>query len=223
MSRYRAASLVSSSASAWLASATRALIVDSHELLLQRVLGVVDHLERRRRAAAEVDACCRRCVDVGGHDQRAEHVAVARPSASASARVATAHRVDRLEQLVGVALDASSCWPPTWNATAPGGTWLRNATRGLSGPRDSARPISTAIDDRVDDQQRHQQRRAPQDLQVLAAAASACRSVARARAGSATNAASKSRVGRRRPPRRSSAGVPANSSSPSASTSTRSA
>ena len=32
---------------------------------------------------------------------------------------------------------STSCWPS--------GTWLRKATRGVSGPRDSAKPISTAI------------------------------------------------------------------------------
>ena len=76
--------------------------------------------------------------------------------------------------------------------------------------------------DRVDDEQRHEQRRAAQDLEVLDAAASARRVSGRARGGSARTRP-RSRAGRRRPSRSSSAGVPANRSSPSASTSTRSA
>ncbi len=38
----------------------------------------------------------------------------------------------------------SSCWPPITSGV-PSGTSFRNATRGFSGPRESAKPISTAI------------------------------------------------------------------------------
>ena len=41
-------------------------------------------------------------------------------------------------------LEASILVPPTWNLLALGGTSLRNATLGFSGPRESAKPSSSA-------------------------------------------------------------------------------
>ena len=63
---------------------------------------------------------------------------------SASARVAT--RTGSTDSNSRAAyFDASSCWPPTWKDDWPGGTSLTNATFGLSGPRESASPISTEM------------------------------------------------------------------------------
>ena len=44
-----------------------------------------------------------------------------------------------------VYFDTSIDWPPRSILLADAGTWFRKATRGFSGPRDSAKPISSAI------------------------------------------------------------------------------
>ena len=81
--------------------------------------------------------------------------------------------------------------PPSVHLVGSSGTWFRKATRGFESSPESAKPISTPSDDRVDDQQRDDQRRAAQDLEVLEQQPAHRRQWPRSRR-KATKAASKS-------------------------------
>ena len=190
-------------------------------LRLDRVLDVVDDLDRRRLAEpagrSPLAAC--RCP-------RARSARPApRPSAPSRSPPRGCRRAPgRSPRTAGRhTCEASSRLPPSRNVLAASGTRLTNATFGLSGPRDSAKPISSAISDRVGDQQRDQQRRAAQDLQVLEQQP--------AHGGSVAPLVQEAHERRLEVARCRSAdrlleqrrGEPVNSSSPSASTSTRSA
>ena len=120
------------------------LIRSSTRLRLDRVLLVDEHLAR---PAAGVQPRERlQLVDqVRGQDQGAEHVAGLRPSGAASSLAGDVDALDpraelRLARAIDVELARRRSREPLL-----GGTWLRKATRGFSGPRESAKPISTAI------------------------------------------------------------------------------
>ena len=112
------------------------------------------------------------------------------------------------------------CCEPSWILPLPRGTSLKNATFGLPGGLDSANPIISAIttgytiSSPTSSGERRRICRSLTNSQRTAVLVSA-----RVRAGSCTNAASRSRGS---PPtaRSNCAGVPVNSSSPSTSTST---
>ena len=80
----------------------------------------------------------------GGNDQRRRAPRPTCTLSTASARLCTS--IGSTDSNSSLAyLDASIRWPPSLNVLALGGTWLKKATFGLSGARDSASPISTAI------------------------------------------------------------------------------
>ncbi len=67
-----------------------------------------------------------------------------RTFASASSRFCTSTRSIAVNSVFVYVL-MSSFWLPRRIVPRFSGTWLRNATRGFSGPLESAKPISVAI------------------------------------------------------------------------------
>ena len=195
------------------------------ELALQRVLAVVDDLDRRPLAAAEAE----RALELLGRrrrdDERAERLAGSRPSRSPPRASSTRIGSTFVEQLVRVlgGVDAAGRRASTVDSSAGHEVGERDAAA-CSGPRESAKPDQQRDDDRVDDEHADEQRRAPEDLQVLEqqpahalsgpSRAGSARTPPRSRALAAAPADGSARA---------RVGLPENSSSPSASTSTRSA
>ena len=118
------------------ATSARDRVVD--ELRLERVLLVHEHLdlrllELRRRP-------CGRCPP---GMISAPSTSPSRTLRSASSREETSTGVDALAQLALGRAAQSRRWPPIWSCS-PGGTSFDDRDRGLSGPRLSESPISSA-------------------------------------------------------------------------------